>query len=255
MNFKYDFLDNNAYIAIDNIRKKYKQYYDLVFMVIELIVEIMNDSKCTKCKDNREKYIIGTLWDCYTTYSSEILLLERGLLTDYNVLLRTFYEKKFKLFAVINNKRNFKYVLDEAKYFTANLANDILKNKNNTFDDLQGKLKGKEFDFSILNKKQKSVEAWANNGGLISEYEKQYTLLSEKVHYGIGSLAEKFEVNDEGKMIYLSYSYKDFEENIIVASYEMFICILKFLEFIKNESYSKEIDSIWKKFEKINIKE
>ena len=50
--------------------------------------------KCqTLYYENREKYIICTVLDCYTTYSSEILLLERGLVSDYYVLQRTFYKK------------------------------------------------------------------------------------------------------------------------------------------------------------------
>lgn len=242
--YKYDFLDNNCYINVNAIREEYKEYYELVFMIVSLIDLMRDNEQCKSFKDDREKYIIATLWECYSTYSSELLLLERGLLTDFHVLLRTFYEKKFKFFAVIKHRRNYNKILDDVKYYSTNLANSIIENQYHIFDDYQELIDKDKYDFTILQKKQMSVEAWANKAGLISDYYKQYALLSEKTHYGLGSIVDKFEINDGDNVTYLTYSYDGFKENIVVASYEMFLCILKFFDFKNVNSFQDQINII-----------
>ena len=252
MDFEYDFLDSKAYIAVNDLRKKHKKHFELIYKIVELINLIRTDNMCVKFNDDREKYIIATFYECYSTFSSEILLLERGLVTDFNILFRSFYEKKFKLFSVIKNKRNYKKILDEAVFYPTSLAYSILKNENKTFDMYQDLVKKDNYDFNILNKKQMSVESWARNAGLISEYDKQYTLLSEQTHYGVGSIVNKFKNIEDGKILYLIFSYSDLEENIILACYEMFFCILKFLDFFKCNSYLKHIDFINEIFDKLS---
>lgn len=251
MNIKYDFLDNNSYLIVNNIRKQHSQEYKLVFSILELIDKIMNDEECKKFNDDREKYIICTILDCYTTYSSEIILLERGLVSDYCILLRTFYEKKFKLFAVIKNKRYYNKLIGEREYYSSDLAKRILDNKNHIFDDFIGKINKEDYDFDTYEGKKMSIESWANNASLGSEYERQYSLLSEKTHYGIGSLAEKLETGEDEKVTYLTFTYKNFNENLIIASHEMMQCIKKFFEFITCEKYNNEIIKIDKQFNKI----
>ena len=250
MKIKYDFLDNNAYLIVNDLRKKHEEQYKIVFKIVELIDKIMGDEVCKKYNDDREKYIIGTLYDCYTTYSSEILLLERGLFSDYCILLRTFYEKKFKLFAVIRNKKYYNKVIDEREYYSTDLAKRILDNKGHIFDDFVDKINKDDYDFDTYESKKISVESWANNGQLRSEYERQYSLLSEKTHYGIGSLAEKLEASGDEKITYLTFSYTNFDENLIIASYEMLKCIEKFLGFMNCKKYEPEINKIAKQFEK-----
>lgn len=251
MNIQYDFLDNNAYLLVNNFRKKHTEQYKLVFSIIELIDKIMNDEDCKKYTNDREKYIICTIYDCYTTYSSEILLLERGLVSDYRVLLRTFYEKKFKLFAVIKNKRNYNKVVAEQEYYSTYWAKQILDNKNNWYDDLIDKINKEDYDFDNYENKKMSIESWANNSSLKSEYEKQYSLLSQDTHYGIGSLVEKLQLGEDDKVTYLSFSYTNFDENLIIASYEMFKCIEKFLCFITCEKFKYQISRIDKQFRKL----
>lgn len=80
-------------MIVNNIRREHTEQYKLFFLIVELIVKITNDEECKRYTNDREKYIICTVLDCYTTYSSEILLLERGLVSDYYVLQRTFYKK------------------------------------------------------------------------------------------------------------------------------------------------------------------
>ena len=251
MELKYDFLDENAYIVVSDLRKKYDDQYKLIFKIVKLIDKIMTDEECKKYNDDREKYIILTLYDCYATYSSEILLLERGLISDYCILLRTFYEKKFKLYAVIRNKKYYNKVIDEREYYSTDLAKRILDNKGHIFDDFVDKINENDYDFDTYTSKKISVESWANNALLRSEYERQYSLLSEKTHYGIGSLAEKLENGEDGKVTYLSYSYNNFDENLIIVSYEMMKCIEKFLELINCKKYSLEVEEIKKQFEKV----
>ena len=251
MKFQYGFLDNNAHLMINDIRKEHSEQYKLVFEIIEFIDKIMSDEECKKYSNDREKYIIGTFYDCYATYSSEILLLERGLISDYCILLRTFYEKKFKLFAVIRNKKYYNKVIDEREYYSTDLAKRILENKGHIFDDFVNKINKDDYNFDTYESKRMSVESWANNSLLRSEYERQYSLLSEKTHYGIGSLAEKLETNEDDKITYLTFSYTNFEENLIIASYEMVKCIEKFLEFFDCKKYFSEVDKIDKQFEKI----
>lgn len=251
MEMQYDFLDNNAHLMVDDFRKKHVEQYKLVFFIAGLIDRIMDDEDCKKYTNDREKYIICTIYDCYMTYSSEILLLERGLVSDYHVLLRTFYEKKFKLFAVIKNKRNYNKLVDEREYYSTYWAKQILDNDNHVFDDLVDKINCDEYDFDNYENKKMSIESWANNGSLKSEYERQYSLLSEDTHYGIGSLAKKLKTLGEDKVVYLSYSYDEFNQNLVIASYEMVVCIKKFFEFISCEKYKYQISKIERQFKKI----
>ena len=227
--FPHGFLDDNVYLMILNFRKKHLEQYKIVFLIAELINLIMADEDCKKFSNDREKYIICTVYDCYTTYSSEILLLERGLVSDFHVLLRTFYEKKFKLFSVIRNKKYYNKLIDEHEYYTTLLAKQVLDNKNHRFDDIVENIKKEEFDFKNYEKKKMSVESWANNGSLRSEYDTQYSLLSQATHYGIGSLTNKMENSGDNIVTYSSFSYNNFDENLAIASMEMLVCIDKFI--------------------------
>ena len=251
MEFQYDFLDDKVYLAISDFRKKHTEQYKLVFLLVKLVDKIMNDEDCKKYNNDREKYIICTIYDCYSTYSSEILLLERGLVSDYRVLLRTFYEKKFKLFAVIKSKRNYNKVIAEQEYYSTYWAKQILENKNHIFDDFIGKIKEEDYDFENYENKKMSIESWANNASLKSEYNRQYSLLSENTHYGIGSLVEKLQISENDKVTYLSFSYDNFDENLITASYEMFKCIEKFLDFMNCEKFKYQLLRIDKQFRKL----
>lgn len=95
-----------------------------------------------------------------------------------------------------------------------------------------------------------SVESWANNSSLREEYERQYSVLSANTHYCINSLENK----GEDKLTYLSFSFAKFDENVIIASYEMMKCILRFLQFINCEKYKNEMTDIDNQF-KIVVKQ
>ena len=251
MELQYDLLDNNAYLMINDIRKKYVEEYKLVFLIAKLMDKIMSDEDCKRFNKDREKYIICTIYDCYMTYSAEILLLERGLVSDYNVLLRTFYEKKFKLFAVVKNKRNYNKLVDEYEYYSTSFAKQIKDNQNNMFDDLVDKIDYDEYDFDNYENKKMSTESWANNGSLKKEYERQYSVLSQDTHYGIGSLSKKLKTDPNDKVLYLTYSYENFTSDLVIASMEMVICIDNFFNFIKCDKYKHQLSRIDKQIKKI----
>ena len=63
MKFQYCFLDNNAHLMINDIRKEHSEQYKLVFEIIEFIDKIMSDEECKKYSNDREKYIICTLFE------------------------------------------------------------------------------------------------------------------------------------------------------------------------------------------------
>ena len=253
MYVKYDFLDLSANLIVNDLRMKHADLYMLVFKILKLVNNIKDDEECNKFINDREKYIVTTLYDCYATFSSEVLLLERGLVSDYCILLRSFYEKKFKFFAVIKNKRNYKRVIDEHEYYSLDLAKRIIANKNHIFDDFVDKINPSDYNFDSYEKKKQSVETFANNAGLISEYERQYSILSEKTHFGIGSLAEKLETGNDN-IKYSLFSFKSFDNDLYIACYEMVNCIKKFLDYKECKKFASIITEIDKLFSEIGKK-
>lgn len=253
MYVKYDFLGFGTNLIVGNLRKKHVEQYKLVFKISELVDEIVADEECNKFINDREKYIITTLYDCYATFSSEILLLERGLASDYCILLRSFYEKKFKLYAVIKDKRNYKRVIDEYEHYSLDLAKRIINNKGHIFDDFIDNINPCDYNFDYFEEKKQSVKTFANNAGLISEYERQYSILSDKTHFGIGSLVEKIK-NENGNINYLLFSYKTFDNDLYIACYEMMKCIKIFLEYKKCKKFKLIINEIDNLFSEIGNK-
>lgn len=90
---------------------------------------------------------------------------------------------------------------------------------------------------------QKKIKLFAvikknrNYKKIIKEQEYYSTDLASRVINNENHIFDDFidKIKEEDKLTYLSFSFAKFDKNVIIASYEMMKCILRFLQFIKSQ--------------------
>ena len=249
MILKNGLLDKNIEFLVDNVRNKYFKQYNLVFSINDLFLKIINENIFNTFSNDREIYIYTTLFEIHSSFQSIILLLERGLLNNAEIILRSIYEKKFKLFAVIKDKRNYNRILDEREYYAAETALTINNSKNKQFNHLKDKINLNLYNLENYKKKKTSTKKWALYAGLIDEYYKQYSIFSSAVHHDIITLTNLVENKSNGIKIN-TYSYDNFEDRIKITCEVTLQCLNKVLEYKNINKFNKNIKTILNELKK-----
>lgn len=213
MVLKNGLLDKNIEIIVDNIRDKYSKQYNLVFSINDLFLKIIDENIFNTFSSDREIYIYTTLFEIHSSFQSIILLLERGLLNNAEIILRSIYEKKFKLFAIIKDKNNYTKIVDE-KYSNQKI----------------------------------STKKWAQDAGLIDDY-KKYSIFSNAVHHNVNTITNLVENKANGIKI-STYSYDNFEDRIKITCEVTLQCLNKVLEYKNITKFNKNIKIILNELKK-----
>jgi len=99
------FLDDKIEPLVNATIKKYSNIFQLVFKINEFCYRCV--SSITKNKISEDKLYVSTmLGEIHNSYQSSILLIQRGLANDAQILMRSIFEKAFKLVAVSKDEKN-----------------------------------------------------------------------------------------------------------------------------------------------------
>lgn len=213
MILKNGLLDNNIDVIINKKRKEFDKLYQIIFELNDLFLQIINNNIINSFSYDKDIYIYTTLFEIHSSFQSIIILLERGLENNAEILLRSLFEKKFKLFAVIKNDINYKLIIKE-------------KNKEENI----------------------STRKWAKYANLLEDY-KIYSELSNSVHHNVNTITNLVE-NKNNIIKINTYSFDNFEKNITIAITNTIQCLIEVLRYKNIKILNKEIKNILRNIKK-----
>jgi hypothetical protein len=205
-------------------------------------------------EDLQELLLATLLRRALTSYQATVILGERGLLQEAQVMLRTLLEVTFKVAAIATDRK----VADE--YVRTGIANrENLLKKFNKLSPTTERIEAQEANRDLLDatskliKEQKiadgKVENYARTAGLSDLYYSAYTVLSQHVHVNIGTLEDTLDVDPAGDLVGLKYGPTDADlDHHLLAAAEALIIILRSISSVIDLSTADEISKLHTEF-------
>lgn len=246
---KDGFLDGRLNEMIENFRIKYKRYYEIIYQCNELAFKIrkkFNDYDAT----SSEMYVFTNFIQIHNSFQAYIILMERGMVDDSYIILRTMYEKLIKQQTIIKDEKEYANIVQEHYIKRRSMCKYILD--NNLFDSIDNKALAetiKKCDERILKDekgkkiKPKSTEKMAETNGMEREYF-SFKFLSMNVHNDLQNISNMYKEDDGGIYIDGGFRFEDVKIQIIRG----LDCLLKsmniIIEYLQIEQYKIEISKI-----------
>lgn len=250
---KNGFLDEKLELSVKDLRSSYANEYQMIKELNELMYEIEKEF-IGKESSTRDIYVYTIFSQIHNSCQTYILLIERGLYADSQIILRSIYEKIFKLMIVIKDESYLKRFLkdslnqsmsilkriDDKKIFEL-IPKDIVNNRIKEFSDALYRMNDVKFSPDL---------------GQISEkinMDKQYIyykLLSEYTHNDLVVLMEQLIFEDEGVVINGSQIYEgEISEEILRYTECIEYTIKDLSEYLGKTIYYKKLQYIQVKYE------
>lgn len=143
-------------------------------------------------------------------HQTSILLVERGLVAEARIILRTHLEVLFKLRAISNDREIAKAYVYEDEIFRKKFLNkfkllsDDVKQAQGSpqLDDLLKAIKENIDTKEIV---ERQTQWYAQKAGLSDYYNTAYSLFSGSVHANVRELQELIKVDEQGKIQEILY--------------------------------------------------
>ena len=201
---KNGFLDDDINTWIEKHRIENKSLFDLC-IEINQIAQTQLYKLDVHSKEVQEILLCLLFIKSLSSFQGSILLIERGMLTEARVILRTLLEILYRIGAISKNKeiavayvqadeRNRRKFLNKFK-----LLSDSVKEAhgNPELDDLLNTLNQNIDEKDI---KELQTQWFAHKAGLDDNYNTAYSLFSSSVHANVRDLEELVIADDEGNI-------------------------------------------------------
>lgn len=219
------FLDNDLQLEVTNIRNENDDIYVIIEKINKLFYSI--EEKYGKSKPTEvDIYIRTTFSQIHMSSQSYIILLERGLYDDSQVILRSMYDKIIKCLCAIKNN-SIEVITQESLKRKISLFNFI--DKNEMYDYIsKEKLYKYKREIEKEQKKDergkpikisKMIETISDLG--IKEAYIHYSLLSEYVHNSIGVVGNRIIEEGIDILINQSIDHGNFKNEVL----KMYLCM------------------------------
>lgn len=225
---KNGFLDNDIMLEIDRIRKENSELYEIVEKMNKLFYSIeKNYEKISPT--NVDVYARTTFSQIHMSAQSYVILLERGLYDDAQVILRSMYDKIIKcLYAIKYDsieeliQESIRKTISLYEYIEKNkLYNYIPKDKLNEFMKAMKESQKKDKRGKLI--KMPHITDICNDLDIKEAYI-HYSLLSGYVHNSIGVIGNKIIESGVDILINQNIDHGDFKNEVI----KMILC-MKFI--------------------------
>lgn len=250
---KNGFLDEKLELSVKDLRLAHKDAYHMARELNELMYEIEKEF-IGKKSTSRDLYIYTVFSQIHNSCQTYILLVERGLYADSQIILRSIYEKIFKLMIVI----------EDAEYLKRFLK-DSLKKGMSTLNKIKSKKLFKLISEDIVDSKIKEFNDALNRMndvklpsdlGKISEIIKMdlqyiyYKLLSEYTHNDLVVSMKHLIFEDEGVIINGSQIYEGKIPEEILRYTECVEYAVKALSnYLNKPNYYNKLQNIQEKYD------
>lgn len=250
---KNGFLDEKLELSVKDLRFAHKDAYHMASELNELMYEIEQEF-IGKESTSIELYIYTVFSQIHNSCQTYILLVERGLYADSQIILRSIYEKIFKLMIVIEDEGYLKRFLK-----------DSLKQGISTLNRIKSKKLFKLISEDIVDSRIKEFTDALNQMnevklpsdlGKISEMIKMdmqyiyYKLLSEYTHNDLVVSMKHLIFEDEGVIINGSQIYEGKIPEEILRYTECVEYAVKALSnYLNKPNYYNKLQNIQEKYD------
>lgn len=247
--FENGFLDNKIQNLVDNRRNFFKDEYSILERYNKL---------CYKLEQNFEmqnvlktEIILFTIFSqIHKSFQSFIILIERGLYDDSQIILRSIYDKIFDLLLLLNNPKNYifldhdyidktikklkyikKYHLYE--YMKEDIVDERLTYYNNVIKKQKnGKILSKLDNSSICNKNR------------ANELYLHYKILSEYTHNSVFVVENNIIKNGDEVIINQNFNFGNFLDETVKVIGCIDYVINKLCDYLCLKELKKEFSNL-----------
>lgn len=252
---KNGFLDECLNLDVHTLRENNKDAYSLVNELNDLMYKIENEFVNKNC-DNRGVYIVTVFNQIHISCQTYIILVERGLYCDSQVVLRAIYEKIFNLIKVIKDEKYINRLLK--KSINENLSALKSIEKYRAYEIINEKTTKEQLEeYEKLYDAMNDIKNPHDNAKLAEELglERQYIyykLLSKYTHAELTILMQQLIFKEKGIIVNGSQVYKGKIPDEILRFVECVELIVKAMDgYLGKISYFKELQKIELKYEYI----
>jgi hypothetical protein len=240
-------IDTNGFLSPDlenykcRIRENYSHLVDL-FNDFNNFAQRMVFNINVHNKNPEEIFIACLYIRSLSSYQSFFLLIERGIVNEAKIILRTLIEILFQLVAINKNKNFVKeYALQDSRH-KKKLVHKIIElnkiSKEKFLDkDLNSLLETIQVDIDENEIKELKTYDYAKKAGLLDFYYTAYTLLSNTVHASSRDIETHLVFDDQKNIISFDWgpSGKGIEMLLITSIETFYIILTNVLEKFKVE--------------------
>lgn len=203
-------IDENGFLDVDisSWIKKHRDEHRSLFDVcqeVNLIAQTNLHKLDIHSEDVQEILLALLLVRALSAYQGSLLLIERGMLTEAKILLRTLLEILFRVGAISKSREIAQaYVLEDEQHRKKfinkfkQLSDSVKEAQGNPeLDDLL-----KTLNQNIAERDIKELKTWwfANKAGLDDFYNSAYSLFSLSVHANVRNLEELVVADEKGNI-------------------------------------------------------
>lgn len=242
------FLDNDLQLEVKRMRTENGDIYEIIEKINKLFYGIEENYEKVK-PTNVDVYIRTTFSQIHMSSQSYIILLERGLYDDSQVILRSMYDKVMKcLYAIKNN--SIEVLIQDSIKRNISLYEFIDKNemykyvpKEKLYELKKAMQKEQKKDENGKPAKiPKIIETFSDLG--IKDAYIHYSLLSSYVHNSIGVVGNKVLEKDSDILINQNVDHGDFRNEIV----KMYLCmqyiVTPICEYLNLKKQKLEFDNL-----------
>lgn len=243
------FLSSELEKVVARIQLAHAKSFDFAWRLNELAHQALFGTKADP--QHLQQLLLVTLEHrALTSYQGVVLLAERGLPSEAQVVLRTLLEVTFRIVAIAKNEDVGRaYVLEDQlhrrKFINKyKLLDEELRTEVSeaVLNDLKAAIDQKINDQEI---KELKIQWFAKRAGLESFYNSAYAVLSESVHVNSRSLQSALSLDDDDNLVALDYgpNDRDLDDHIYTAAEALFLSLRAVYSVIDTD-YASQIEQL-----------
>jgi hypothetical protein len=207
------FLDDSIEEYVAHVRASHAPTFDIALRLNELANRSLFCATVSPHND-RQVVLATLLRRILTAYQAVIILVERGLEQEAQVMLRTVLEITFKISAIAKNDGVAENFIKENlihRRKSIEKYKKLTSETSKTVDMVALEREYEKIKAKIHETNAKEVKTWeyAKLAGLTDFYLSAYSMLSDAVHSSVGTLDGTLDRDSSGSLVGFKYGYSD----------------------------------------------
>lgn len=208
--------------------------------------------------DLQQLLLATLLHRALTSYQASVILAQRGLPQEAQVMLRTLLEVTFKIVAIAKDSAVGRAFVQEDELHRRKflnkfkLLNPLLQDPAtlSVLESLQSAIAQRIKDADV---KELKTQWFAKKAGLSDFYNSAYAVLSDSVHANVRTLERALNVDDSGNLLSLNYGFSDndFDIHLLTAAEALIFCLRAVFSVIDVPT-AEEIHAIHEEFNSLH---
>lgn len=225
------FLDSNSSEVVLHVNHVHREVLSYCKRLNNLAHRSLFSAKVS-IDDLQQFLLAGLIHKAMTAYQAVILLGERGMPSESQVVLRTLLEATFRIVAIAKDPEVGRAYLLQDETSRRKFLNKLkLLDKSRPAEvvesELDSMLKAVSQNIEIHKARELKTAWFAEKANLLDFYNSAYAVLSDSVHVNVRHLENAFNSDSKGELIGLNYGYSDkgLIQNTLTAAEALLISI------------------------------